>query len=129
MSSLNNSSQEPDQNAFNLAALLIIDDKGTSFSNRNNLAIAYPDFLQAVRQRIDDLAQTMSSSVYNNIIRSFIPDNPERWQGEHPPIGSPSPDYGFAALGIDQEKLEETMDRIILEIYKCCCHLGNDRSP
>jgi hypothetical protein len=66
MSSLNNPSQEPDQNAFNLAALLIIDDRGTSFSNRNNLAIAYPDFLQAVRQRIDDLAQTMSSSVYNN---------------------------------------------------------------
>lgn len=125
MSSLKNHSQKPDQDAFELAALLIIDDRGTSFSNQNNLVIAYPPFLEEVQRRINALESKMPSSVYRNIIKSFIPDNPELWQGQHPPIGSQKPDYGLAALGIDQKKLEETMDRIILEIYKCCCHLGN----
>ena len=129
MSSLKNPSQEPDQDAFELAALLIIDDRGTSFSNQNNLVIAYPPFLEEVQRRINDLERKMSSSVYKNIIKNFIPDDPERWQGKHPPIdpiGSQKPDYGLNALGIDPKKLEETMDGLILEIYnKCCYHQGN----
>ena len=125
-----------DQNTLTLAALRVLEYRGTEFNTSSqqdgSLAIAYPNFLQEVSRRIDVLFDTMPREQFNHIMNTFTPDNEEILNPNYPssPIpddqkilnpnypSSAIPDYGFTRIGIDQKKLEETMDKVILEIWR-----------
>ena len=109
-----------DQNTLTLAALRVLEYRGTEFNTSSqqdgSLAIAYPNFLQEVSRRIDVLFDTMPREQFNHIMNTFTPDNEEILNPNYP--SSAIPDDGFTRLGIDQKKLEETMDKVILEIWR-----------
>jgi hypothetical protein len=111
---------ELDQNTLTLAALRVLEYRGTEFNTSSqqdgSLAIAYPNFLQEVSRRIDVLFDTMPREQFNYIMDTFALDHQEILNPNYP--SSAIPDYGFRKIGVDQKKLEETVDKIILEIWQ-----------